>query len=126
LDATLRAALDRSQVIDLITTGRRSGEARRVEIFIHNLDGQLVISGMPAPGRTRAWLRNAADNPAVTLHYKGPDAVGDVEGTARVITDPVERRTLLEGVARNWGRNDLDVMMEHSPLMVVTVPGYPG
>lgn len=125
MEATLRAALDRSQVIDLTTTGRRSGEARRIEIFIHNLDGRLVISGMPAPGRTRAWLRNVADNPEVTLHYKGPDAAGDVEGSARVITDPGERRTLLEGVARNWGRNDLDVMMEHSPLMVVTVPGYP-
>jgi deazaflavin-dependent oxidoreductase (nitroreductase family) len=125
LDATLRAAIDKSQVIDLTTTGRRSGKARRIEIFIHNLGGQLVISGMPAPGRTRAWLRNAADNPEVTLHYKGPHAVGDVNGTARAITDPVERRTLLEGVARNWGRNDLEVMMEHSPLMVVTVPGYP-
>lgn len=125
MDATLRNALDRSQVIDLTTTGRRSGEARRIEIFIHNLDGQLVISGMPVPGRTRAWLRNVAVNRAVTLHYKGPDGVGDIEGTARVITDPVERRALLEGVARNWGRNDLEVMMEHSPLMVVTVPGYP-
>jgi deazaflavin-dependent oxidoreductase (nitroreductase family) len=124
LDATLRAAMDKSQVIDLTTIGRRSGEPRRIEIFIHNLDGQLVISGMPAPGRTRAWLRNVADNADVTLHYKGPHAVGDVNGSARVITDPVERRTLLEGVARNWGRNDLEVMMEHSPLMVVTVPGY--
>ena len=126
MDATLRAALARSQVIDITTTGRRSGEPRRIEIFIHNLDGRLVISGMPAPGRTRAWLRNVADNPAVTLHYKGPDAVGDLDGTARVITDPGERRALLEGVARNWGRKDLEVMMEHSPLMVVTVPGYPG
>lgn len=126
MDATLRAALDKSQVIDLTTTGRRFGEARRIEIFIHNLDRQLVISGMPVPGRTRAWLRNVAVNPAVTLHLKGPHGVGDVEGTARVITDPVERRALLEGVARNWGRNDLETMMEHSPLMVVTVPGYPG
>ncbi len=125
MDAALRATLDRSQVIDLTTTGRQSGEPRRIEIFIHNLDGRLVISGMPAPGRTRAWLRNVADNPGVTLHYKGPDAVGDVNGVARVITDPVERRALLEGVARNWGRDDLEVMMEHSPLMVVTVPGYP-
>jgi deazaflavin-dependent oxidoreductase (nitroreductase family) len=126
VNATLRASLDRSQVIDLTTTGRRSGEPRRIEIFIHNLDGRLVISGMPVPGRTRAWLRNVADHPGVTLHYKAPRAVGDVEGTARIVTDPAERRELLEGVARNWGRDDVDVMVEHSPLMVVTVPGYPG
>jgi deazaflavin-dependent oxidoreductase (nitroreductase family) len=124
MDASVRSALDRSQVIDLTTTGRRTGRARRIEIFVHNLGGRLVISGMPVAGRTRAWLRNVADNPAVTLHYKGPQAVADVEGTARVITDLAERRALLAGVARNWNRTDLDVMVEHSPLIEVTVPGY--
>jgi deazaflavin-dependent oxidoreductase (nitroreductase family) len=125
MDASVRAALDHSQVIDLTTTGRRSGEPRRIEIFIHNLDGRLVISGMPVVGMTRAWLRNAAENPAVTLHLKGPHAVADVEGTARVITDPAERRSLIEGVARNWRRTDVDLMVEVSPLIEVTVPGYP-
>ena len=42
-----------------------------------------------------------------------------------MVTDPAERRALLEGVARNWRRTDLDVMVEHSPLIEVTVPGYP-
>jgi hypothetical protein len=32
---------------------------------------------------------------------------------------------LIEGVARNWKRTDVDVMVEHSPLIEVTVPGYP-
>jgi deazaflavin-dependent oxidoreductase (nitroreductase family) len=126
MDATLRSALDHSQTIDLTTTGRRSGRPRRIEIFVHNLGGTLVISGMPVAGRTRAWLLNAADNPEITLHYRGTEGEGDVPGVARVVTDPVERRALLEGVARNWGRRDLDVMVEHSPLMVVTVEGYPG
>jgi deazaflavin-dependent oxidoreductase (nitroreductase family) len=121
MDATVRNALDHSQVIDLTTIGRLSGEPRRIEIFIHNLDG----SGMPVAGRTRAWLRNVADNPAVTLHLKGQLAVADVGGTARVVTDPAERRVLIEGVARNWKRTDVDVMVEHSPLIEVTVPGYP-
>lgn len=125
LDATQRATMNHSQVIDLTTTGRRTGQPRRIEIFVHNLDGRLVISGIPRPDSTRAWLRNAADNPAVILHYKRAEPPFDVEGTARVVTDPVERRALLEGVARNWGRDDLDVMIEHSPLMVVSVPGYP-
>jgi deazaflavin-dependent oxidoreductase (nitroreductase family) len=125
MDATTRTILDRSQTIDLTTTGRRTGQPRRIEIVVHNLGGRLVISGMPLPGRTRAWLRNVADDPAVTLHYKQPGAVADVDGTARVVTDPAERRELLAGVARNWGRTDLDVMVEHSPLVEVTVPGYP-
>jgi deazaflavin-dependent oxidoreductase (nitroreductase family) len=124
MDATVRAALGNSQTIDLTTTGRRTGEPRRIEIVLHNLGGRLVISGMPVPGRTRAWLHNVEANPAVTIHLKGGGVVADVEGTARVITDPAERRDLLAGVARNWGRTDLEVMMEHSPLIEVTVAGY--
>ncbi len=125
MDATTRETLDHSQVIDLTTTGRRTGQPRRIEIFVHNLGGQLVISGMPRAGSTRAWLLNAGDDPRVTLHYTRAQSPFDVEGTARVVTDPAERRALLEGVARNWKRTDVDVMMEHSPLMVVKVAGYP-
>jgi deazaflavin-dependent oxidoreductase (nitroreductase family) len=125
MDATVRNALDHRQVIDLTTTGRQTGEPRRIEIYIHNLDGRLIISGMPVAGKTRAWLRNVAANPAVTLHLKGQLAVADVDGTARVVTDPAERRELIEGVARNWKRTDVDFMVEHSPLIEVTVPGYP-
>ena len=125
MDDTIRAALGHNQVIDITTTGRRSGEPRRIEIFLHNLDGRLVISGMPRPGRTRAWIHNLDADPALTLHLKGPQAVADVDGTARVITDPAERREMLTGVARNWRRTDLDVMVAHSPLIEVTVPGFP-
>jgi deazaflavin-dependent oxidoreductase (nitroreductase family) len=128
MDDAVRIALDHTQVIDLTTTGRRSGMPRRIEIMVHNLDGRIVISGMPAAGRTRAWLRNVEANPAITLHYKGkgPGAVADVEAIARVVTDEAERRELLAGVARNWNRTDIDEMVLHSPLMVVTVPGYDG
>ena len=125
MDDTIRAALGHSQVIDITTTGRRSGQPRRIEIFLHNLDGRLVISGMPRPGRTRAWIHNLEADPALTIHLKGPQAVADVDGTARVITDPAERREMLTGVARNWRRTDLDAMVAHSPLIEVTVPGFP-
>ena len=124
MDSAIATALGHSQVIDLTTTGRHSGEARRIEIYLHNLDGRLVISGMPNPGRTRAWIHNIAANPAVTLHLKR-GVVAEVPGTARVVTDPAERAELLAGVARNWNRTDLDVMQEHSPLIVVSVEGYP-
>jgi len=124
MDQLVRNALDNNQVIDLTTTGRRTGQPRRIEIFMHNLDGRIVISGMPRPGSVRAWLRNVDANPRITLHLKGEPAQADVEATARVITDPDERRALLTGVARNWKRTDVDVMVEHSPLIEVTVPGY--
>jgi hypothetical protein len=52
-DAT-RAALNQSQVIDLTTTGRRTGQPRRIEIFLHHDDGRLYITGMPRAAS--AWV----------------------------------------------------------------------
>jgi deazaflavin-dependent oxidoreductase (nitroreductase family) len=123
MDDTVRSALDHSQVIDLTTTGRRSGQPRRIEIFLHNLDGRLVISGMPAPGRTRAWIRNIEAEPRITIHLKGPAVTADLPATARVITDRAERLELIRGVARNWRRTDVDVMVDHSPLIEVAIAG---
>jgi deazaflavin-dependent oxidoreductase (nitroreductase family) len=122
----VRAALDRGHVIDITTTGRHTGRPRRIEIAFHNIDGRIVISGMPVEGRRRAWLYNLDADPSITLHLAGTDARGDVAGTAREVTDPAERRVLLTGVARNWNRSDVDRMVEHSPLIEVTIPDYPG
>jgi deazaflavin-dependent oxidoreductase (nitroreductase family) len=124
MDDTIRAALDQGHVIDITTIGRKSGRPRRIEIVFHNLDGRIVISGMPAPGRTRAWIHNLEADPSITLHLKGPLAHADVPGTARVITDPAERRELLAGVVRTWNRTDIEAMVAHSTLIEVTVPGY--
>lgn len=124
MDQRIRSELDRSGIIDLTTTGRRSHEPRRIEIFLHNIDGRLVISGMPRR-ETRAWLRNIEADPTVTVHLKRA-IVADLAAQARVVTDPAERRELLAAVARNWGRTDVDTMVEYSPLIEVEVPGYPG
>ena len=124
MDDIIRQALDRGHVIDITTTGRRSGEPRRIEIVFHNIDGRIIISGMPVPGRTRGWIRNLAADHRLTMHLKGPRAVADLAATARIITDPAERRTLLEEVAKNWRRTDVDAMVAHSPLIEVTIPGY--
>ena len=124
MDDSIRRALGRGHTIDITTTGRRTGKPRRIELVFHNIDGRLVISGSPNP-RTRGWIYNLEADPRITIHLKGPVAHADLEGSARVITDPVERRALLAGVARNWGRTDLDAMVADSPLIEVTVPGYP-
>jgi deazaflavin-dependent oxidoreductase (nitroreductase family) len=123
MDPAIHAALDRGGIIDITTTGRRSGELRRIEIVIHNVDGRLVISGMPRRDRTRAWIHNLEADPNLTVHLK-QGVVADLPGTARVVTDEDERRDLLAHVARNWNRTDLDAMVAWSPLIEVTIPGY--
>ena len=117
MDPLRVAARHRSQVIDLTTTGRRSGEPRRIEIFLHHLDGRLFISGIPSP-RTRDWLRNVAADPHVTVHLKD-GVVADVPALARVVEDPAERRPFIEAAARQWGRRDVELMMKQSPLMEI-------
>ena len=117
---TVRAALERSQVIDLTTTGRKTGRLRRIEIFLHHDDGQLFISGMPRADRTRDWIHNIRADPHVIVHLK-QSVVADVPATARVVDDPDERRPLIEAAARRWRRTDIEEMLRHSPLIVLTV-----
>ncbi len=120
MEDAVRAALHRSQVIDLTTTGRRTGLARRIEIFLHADDRALFITGMPRPNRTRAWIHNIAADRRVILHLKH-GVVADVPAVARIVTDPEERRPLIEAAAARWGRTDVDAMLEHSPLILLTV-----
>jgi deazaflavin-dependent oxidoreductase (nitroreductase family) len=123
LDPPIVAALDRGHVIDITTTGRRSGEPRRIEIVFFNFDGRLYISGMPS-ARTRGWIHNLEADPALTVHLKGDDPHADLPATARVITDEAERRTIMPRVAAVWRRTDVEGMVTSSPLIEVTVPGY--
>lgn len=119
MDDDVTNALYRSQLIDLTTTGRRSGLPRRIEIFLHEEGGLLFITGMPRRDRTRDWIRNITADPEVVIHLKvGIEA--DVPATARVITEPDEARPLIEAAARRWRRDDVEEMIAHSPLIVLT------
>jgi len=121
MDETIRRALGHGQLIDITTTGRRTGLPRRIEIVIHSFDGRLYIAGRPRADRRRSWLSNLAAEPRFTLHLKGP-VRADLAATAREITDPGERRAVLVRVARAWNRTDIEEMVAHSPLVEVTVP----
>ncbi|GAA3633208.1 nitroreductase family deazaflavin-dependent oxidoreductase [Microlunatus ginsengisoli] len=122
MDDAIRTALQHSQVIDLTTTGRRTGRPRRIEIFLHHDDdsGRLFITGMPRADRTRDWIYNIRADPHVILHLK-QSVAADVPATAREIGDPDERLPYIEAAARRWGRTDVTDMLRHSPLIVLGV-----
>jgi deazaflavin-dependent oxidoreductase (nitroreductase family) len=113
------AALQGVRTVDITTTGRKSGTPRKLEIVFHNIDGRIYISGIPFPTR-RSWLANLDANPHMTFHLKGK-VRADLPATARVIEDEAERRAILPHIARNWGRKDLEKMVEQSPLIEVTL-----
>jgi deazaflavin-dependent oxidoreductase (nitroreductase family) len=118
--ATTVPGLDGRRPIDITTTGRKTGEARRIEIAIHDIDGRLFISGMPSP-RKRAWLYNLEADPRMTVHVKDPAFRRDLPATARVIDGEAERREIMPFIAANWRRTDVDRMVAQSPLIEVTL-----
>jgi len=115
----IAAELKHGHLIDITTTGRKTGEPRRLEIMFHNIGGRLYISGHPSH-RRRKWLANLDANPEMTFHLKGK-VRADLPATARVIEDEAERREILLHVARAWKRDDLDEMVHYSPLIEVNL-----
>jgi deazaflavin-dependent oxidoreductase (nitroreductase family) len=114
IDDRIRRAISRGHLIDITTTGRRSGRPRRIEVVFHNFGGRLFISGRP--GR-RDWYANLLAQPAFTFHLKGP-LKADLHATARPITDLAERREVLGQVANAW-RMDVAILMRGAPLVEV-------
>jgi deazaflavin-dependent oxidoreductase (nitroreductase family) len=115
---SIASALERGHTIDITTTGRQSGKPRRLEIVFHNIDGRIYISGIPSRNR-RSWIANLDADPHLIFHLKGK-VKADLPATARVIEDQAERREILPHIARNWGRTDLEAMVQYSPLIEVT------
>jgi deazaflavin-dependent oxidoreductase (nitroreductase family) len=115
----IRRALSEGQVIDITTTGRKTGQPRRKEIVFHNIGGHVYISGVPRREK-RDWLANLEADPHFVFHLKG-DVVADLPATARVITDPEDRRRVLQPIAEKWGWDDLEEGVRYSPLVEVTI-----
>jgi len=128
--AITRSSTIEDRTVDITTTGRRSGEPRRIEIVFYRSGDSVYLSGIPAP-RTRDWLANLAAHPRFTFHLKH-GVVADLPAVAEVITDPADRRRVLAGFVdefndRNgadspWGVAVLDEWVEGSPLARVSFP----
>src|SRR6201994_680159 len=118
-------ALASARVIDITTTGRQSGQPRRIEIWYHRVDGKYYITG--APGRPRDWYANLVANPGFTFHLK-ETATADLPAVARPITDPAEREKVFAGLLALLGdftsRPGMaaEVWVASSPLVEVTFP----
>ena len=116
LDPSIAKALQRGEVMDITTIGRRTGLPRRIELVYHNVDGHILISGRP--GFPRGWIANLRANPRFTFHLTR-SVTADLPATGRVITDRAERERLLPQIAERW-RMSLPVMVASAPLVEVT------
>ena len=116
MEAEVRAALARDRTIDITTTGRRSGQPRRIETWFYNVDGRIYLSG--SPGR-RDWYANLQADPRLVFHLK-QNVRADLPARARLITDDEERRAVVAGISRVLGRlDDVDGWVARSPIAEV-------
>ena len=118
MDTEIAAALEKDKVIDITTSGRKSGQPRRIEIWFHNLDGSLYISGLP--GR-RDWYANMQANTQFTFHLK-KSVTTDIPAVAVPIIDAEQKRSIIsqlfpEAVAKG----ELEHWVKNSPLVEVTL-----
>lgn len=112
----IRQALGQDRTIDITTTGRASGHPSRKEMWFHNLDGDIYITGSPG---TRDWYANMLVNSDFTFHLKGSVAA-DLPARATPITNPAERRSIMARILRNINRSDdLEEWVVRSPLVAV-------
>ena len=117
-DPAVAAALANDLVIDITTSGRASGEPRRIEIWYHVVDGRYYITGRPGP---RSWYANLLAEPKLTFHLK-ESAQADLPATARPVTDPEEKRRVFLNapkLAEYISEANVQEWVEGSPLIEV-------
>jgi len=117
-----------ARTIDITTTGRRSGEPRRIETTFRRFEDTIYLSGIPHP-QQRAWLLNLEADPNFIFHLKN-GLVADLPASAEVITDPTERRRILTQFVEDfnqqrmpdspWPVGVVDEWVEQSPLARVS------
>jgi hypothetical protein len=112
----IRSALEHDRLIDITTTGRRSGKPSRKEMGFHILNGRIYITGRPG---TRDWYANVVAQPKFTFHLK-QSAQADLPARATPIVEAAERREILEKILANLDRSDqLETWVSSSPLIAV-------
>jgi deazaflavin-dependent oxidoreductase (nitroreductase family) len=113
VDAAVRRAIEitpaattRQRIIDITTTGRRTGLPRRIEIFFYRAAGRTYLcSG--TQGRPTSWYANLLAHPEFTFHLKH-GVRADLRARAAPVTDETERRAILTEIVA-------DLNQPHNP-----------
>ncbi len=116
MDEQIQEALKKDRVIDITTVGRKSGQPSRKEMWFHNVDDVIYITGTPG---SRDWYANVVAHPEFTFHLK-VSVEADLPATAVPVTGASEKREVLTTILAQLDRSDqIDTWVEESPLIRV-------
>ena len=118
MDDAVRQALEVDRNVDITTTGRKSGQQRRIEIWCHVVDGAVYLSSMPGK---RSWHANLLANPDFTFHVK-ESIQRDIPSRAVPITDPDAKRDIfakMKAAEERMAHLEVDRWVVESPLVRV-------
>ena len=122
LSAEVRRALARDRTIDIVTTGRKSGRPRRIEIWFLRAEGRIWLTGTPGP---RGWYANLRAEPHFTFCLK-ESLEAELEAHAVPIENPELRRRVFAAPEAAWYREragSVEALVAGSPLVEVVFPG---
>jgi deazaflavin-dependent oxidoreductase (nitroreductase family) len=114
VNATIEHALANDRVIDITTTGRRTGEARRIEIWFHRIDNRYYITGTPG---ARGWYANLVAHPDFTFHLK-ESAQADLAAIATPV-EGEEKVRVLHAIVASIASRSITLDPGTSPLVEV-------
>ena len=113
-----RQELLKGGVVDVTTTGRLTGQERRIEIRLHNVDDEMYLTGQPG---IRGWYANMLATPDFQIHLKH-EFVADLNARATPVTSESERRRIHRVILETIGKPDqLEERVRSSPLMHLSV-----
>ncbi len=118
MDDAARQALETDRLVDITTTGRKSGKSHRKEVRLRHLDGRIYLSNNPGK---RDWAANLFANPEFTYHLK-QSVQQDLRARATLVRDVDEKRALLTRILEKEDALDtLDARVAGSHLFRIEV-----
>lgn len=114
-------AIKHDWLVDITTTGRKSGKKHTVEVLLRQIDGQVYLSNQP--GAKRDWAANLLVNPEFVYHLKQSAKVA-MKAKATPIYDPEDRREVYGVVLAREGRlSQVEQRVQHSNLFKIELVG---
>ena len=119
MTSSVAQALAADHLIDITTTGRKTGQQRRIEIWFHRVDGRYYITGTPG---ARGWYANMLQEPDFTFHLK-QSAQADLPAHALPVLGE-EKRRVLDAIMAQLSDSHV-TFDENSPLVEVDLGTLP-